>query len=605
MSSEHPTPQQPENRGLAPCKSSESIQGDAPGPGAQLAPHSAHAAVPTPAQHNGHEDNIAGDFTLPLDEWIQKLKEPNITVTIGPRSAVMWAAPGSPGSRSECPLPEPDTAGGVTSLAPAEQGAGGGAAVAGVGEAKQAQPARDSVTEANGDEAGVRTVTAGNASDASGGAGKGSEGSATVGFGREVAFQRHPGDADTPAGNSNVDEGVDNDGFVDEERGFAAPALPFLSDEAVQSNYRVVREARAVMALNKAERERRRDNERSAGTVKDYEGDVRMLAVRGKALEDQVSASAICAGLAYYAPKKNSFYKLKSSALWDARRRVEALLAEQDQRQRNQPKSLAWGRSIDALRLALQELEQIQALGRDDALALMDAVSQPVESKKLVLKRANQDWRELFFAETAKSAQYRSACFLMAACGMRPAELAKGVLVQRLGSKVGVRIEGAKVTQKSGQEWRTLFIDAGRFPDWFLPELGETPRKYSAPSGPMRSYLHRLSPKVLTKKWKGEQLSLSPYVLRHCIATDMYQDGWSTAEIAAVLGERVADTVRHYGLRTRGAKWREPEVMLVRGKVLTAVPVRTRDPSFLVQKAAVRASLKKAPKGPPGKGRAP
>lgn len=303
----------------------------------------------------------------------------------------------------------------------------------------------------------------------------------------------------------------------------------------------------------------------------------RLLKERGSQLDELFPMHPICAALASYSPKKNSFYKMKSSALWDARRRVETLLAEQDKLQRAHPKSAAWDQSIGALHTALWELEHIQSLSLDEALQIMREVAQPVESKKLVLRRANKDWRELFLAETAKSAQYRHACFLMAAVGMRPAELEKGVLVQRLGNKVGVRIEGAKVTQKSGQEWRTVLIDAGRFPDWFLSELSATPREYSARKGAMRSYLNRLSPKVLTKKWKGEQLILSAYVLRHCIATDMFQDGWSTAEIAAVLGERVEDTVRHYGLRTRGAKWREPDVMVVRGKVLTAVPVRMRD----------------------------
>lgn len=585
MSSEHTTPTPAGDKGLAPGKSPEGIQCGALGAGAGQAPGNEGDAVSTHAQHNGHEANIAADFTLPLDYWIQKLKQPNITVTIGPKRAVMWAVPSLEGSRSEGPLPEPDTAGGVTSDEPAQHGSAVGAAVAGTGEAEQAKPAlslQHSVTVANGHEEVVLSVT--------------------LGFGREDAFRRHPEDADTPTGDHNVDVGVDTDGFVDEEKGFAAPALPELSDESVQENYAMVRKARAVMSLNQTERERRKDHERSTGTTEDYEADVRVLKERGKQLGELFPMHPICAALASYSPKKNSFYKMKSSALWDARRRVETLLAEQDKLQRAQPRSAAWDQSIGALNTALWELEQIQSLSLGEALQIMREVAQPVESKKLVLRRANKDWRELFLAETAKSAQYRHACFLMAAVGMRPAELQKGVLVQRLGNKVGVRIEGAKVTQKSGQEWRTVFIDASRFPDWFLSELSATPRKYSAPKGAMRSYLNRLSPKVLTKKWKGVQLSLSAYVLRHCIATDMFQDGWSTAEIAAVLGERVEDTVRHYGLRTRGAKWREPDVMVVRGKVLTAVPVRTRDRGFLEHKASATANLKTVPKG---KGRAP
>lgn len=575
MSSDHTRPPQGGDKELAPSKSPEGGQGDALGARAGQALGNASDAVSTHAQHNGHEDNIAAGPTLPLGEGIQE----NITVTQAPERAVMWAAPGSPGSRSESPASQAGTAGGVTLDEPAQQGSDGGAAVAGPDAAELAQPAWLFVTEGNGDEAGVLHGTAGSVCGASGGAGNGADVNAAVGFGRGEGF------IGTVAGVSRVYAGVVTAGFVDEETGFTAPVLSLLSERAVQESYVVVRKARAALAQNQVERDRRKDHERSAGTIKDYEADVRVLRERGKQWDGQrFPMHPICAALASYAPKKNSFNKMKSSAVWAARRQVEMVLAEQDKRQRAQPKSVSWGQSVDALNRALSELEQIQSLSVNDALQVIREVARPVESKKVVLRRANQDWRALFLAETAKSNQYRHACFLMAACGMRPAELEKGVLVQRLGNKVGVRIEGAKVTEKSGQAWRTVFIDARRFPDWFLPELSATPRKYIARSGPMRSYMHRLSPKVLTKKWKGEQLSLSPYMLRHCIATDLFQEGWSTGEIAGVLGERVEDTVRHYGLRTRGAKWREPEVMLERGVVLTAVPVRARETTFLKNK---------------------
>lgn len=378
--------------------------------------------------------------------------------------------------------------------------------------------------------------------------------------------------------------------IVNEAEARLDPTGAFLSEHEVQENFSLVRKARTLISEIKREREKAKHTEPGDGSIKDYEGDVDVLDRRAKLLEEETNIYPLCAALAHYAPT-SSFYKMRGAAMWRARGEVESLLALQDRRQRDGPRSLMWDSAVHDLGIALWKLEQIRGLSREEARKINDAPIKSKRSKKSVLRLANTDWRERFFAETEKSEKYRNACFLAAACGMRPKELEKGVLVSRVGDRIAIKIFGAKVRATSGQEWRGVFIPAARLPAWFVDDLTTTPRRFTAPAAAMRSYLNRLSPKVFPPKPNKPQLILSEYVLRHCVATDLWQEHWSLAEIAAVLGERVEETARHYGLRARGAKWRKPDVFIERSTVKTAVPVRLRDNSFVEKKELAKKRL--------------
>ncbi len=574
MSSDRTTPQQAGNRVLAPCKYPEGIQGKALGAGAGPAHGNADEAGVPHAQHNGHEANIAADSTLPLGEGIQE----NITVTQAPPRAVMWAVPGSPGSRSESPFPASGTAGGVTLDEPAQQGSDGGAAVAGPDAAELAQPAWLSVTEGNGDEGAI-----------------GNE----AGIGREGVF------------------GSDGSGGKG-----AAPAMSASNPKAGRAaRHEVVMDARTLMREIAQRRKDRHDTEPSDATVEKYKALVKVLLQR--AVDMQVSGPkhepgseqanslpSLCVAIAGYAANASTFYTVRSAAAWVVQRKVAALLTQQDRLQRaggataeeGGSQVLAeWGQCVDALGVAAQLLRDIQGVDLQRAREFSAAVPVAPKSKRLVLKKAEEGWRDEYFRITAQSRQYRHAALLQGLCGMRPLELQRGVIVSRRGPMVGIKIPGAKVREKAGQEWRGVFIEAAKFPDWFLEDLGRGPKTYSAPRGAMRSYLGRLSPQVFPKQGGKPQLILSSYVLRHAIATDLRQAEWDSVEIAEVLGERCAATSRWYGLRWRGSKFRRsPDIAIERGTVQTARPVVKRESSFLAAKKEARAAKRKP--RPPSKG---
>lgn len=520
-------------------------------------PRSEDEARKSLMQGNDHEEKTKAVSTLPIGYGIQEnYRKPH------PEPIGNVAVPSSEGSRSESPPAKAGTASGVTPAAPAKRGDGGGATVAVHDKPRLAQPAGVNVIAAIVNEGTDDDVSA----------------------------------AEATADVRSVDESIACTGIVNEPGARFDPYGPLLSEEEVQENFGIVRKARALMSEIKRAREKARHTEPGDESIKDYEGDVEVLDRRAKLLEEETNEFPLCAALAHYAPT-GSYYKMHGAGMWRARSEVESLLALQDRRQRDGPRSLMWDHTVHDLGIALWQLEQVRALSREEARKINGAPVQPKRSKKSVLELAEKDWRDRFFAETEKSAKYRHASFLAAACGVRPKEFQLGVLVSRMGDKIAIKIPGAKVRPTAGQEWRGVFIPAARLPSWFLDDLSTTPRRFTAPADAMRSYLGRLSPKVFPRKPDKPQLILSDYVLRHCVATDLWQEHWSLAEIAAVLGERAEETARHYGLRTRGAKWRKPDVFIERSTVKTAVPVRLRDNSFVANKKLAKAQQRSASGG--------
>ena len=113
-----------------------------------------------------------------------------------------------------------------------------------------------------------------------------------------------------------------------------------------------------------------------------------------------------------------------------------------------------------------------------------------------------------------------------------------------------------------------------------------------------RKYLNGLTARVLQGAVRSDKtkVTLSAYLFRHQLATDLRENNWTSEEIAAVLGESVAETTRHYGIRQRGAKKQKSNVSVIRGAVKTARPVRSAAKDGLqqvLQKKARAASKKR------------
>jgi integrase len=399
-----------------------------------------------------------------------------------------------------------------------------------------------------------------------------------------------------------VDEGGGNEGFgsewsEDDDAALAKLALQASADGVDrQAHFEVILAARALMRQIAQRRKKRQDTEPGIATVEKYKRQAKLLLRRAQQVPvGPDSLSPLCVALADYAASGNSFYTMRGAAAWVVQGKVTELLSQQDRLQRGSGATQAWADCVAALGVAARLLRDIQGLSLEGARKLSGAVAVTPKSKRQVLKKAQEGWRDTYFEVTARSRKYRHGALLQGLCGMRPLELERGVTVRRRGVMVAVKILGAKVRKSAGQEWRGMFIPAERFPDWFLQDLGSEPKTYSAPRGAMRSYLKRLSPLVFPVEGNQPQLILSAYVLRHSIATDLRQAGWDSTEIAQVFGERRAETSRWYGLRWRGSKFRRrPQIAIERGTVETARPVVQRESDFLARKKEAKAGKKKS-----------
>jgi integrase len=344
------------------------------------------------------------------------------------------------------------------------------------------------------------------------------------------------------------------------------------------NGYAVVRHARAVMALLDVSRGSRKDTSPSARTISDYERKCELLDMLIEQLVE-VSDPPLKVALSQYAPKRQSFFTMRAALRWRARNRVMDVLARQDRIQRTGILGGEWLKSIKELDRLTRDLQNINAIGLDECLAISERKPVKSRSKKQALRQLNSDWRDRFLEANEHSPTYRAPVLLMRHCGMRPHELELGVQVTRVGDTVRVRIHGAKVRKTAGQPWRTMLLDVARMPAWFLDEIGTQQRTVSAVAENMRSHLARISNKVFVRgcrEGKRDPL-ISAYVFRHALATDMRANGFTTAEMAAVLGETTEDTVAWYGLRPRGGSHPLVPVAIVRKSMQTARPVRASD----------------------------
>ena len=527
---------------IAPCNSSESDGEAASRAASRQAQSNGNEASSPPTKDFENETNIKDvSSTLPGPAWIQRSGHDDITVT----RPVMCAVPDQrKGSRSEGTASEAGTASGVTSGEGAERVRPGGASVAGPAEPEQAQPAQPFGNEAIENEGAIENAE------------------------------------------------IDNEAIVAEVA--STPNAHLIHDVERNAAFEVVRSARGLMQQIDRSREARKDTPPSAATIEKYKKQAKLVLQLAKMVKDGSSdLPSVCVALADYSSKANSFYTMRAAMSWLMRDKMTKLLAEQNQLQRSGGTTRQWAACVDMLAAALQVLSSIHKLDIESAREFSGRRAVAATSKREVLRHADEDWRDRYFRITATSEEFRHAALFHGMFGMRPEELQRGVVVWRRGPLVAIKVTGAKVRDTAGQPWRGMLVKATKFPPWFLHGLDGKPKVYSARKSDVRDYFRALSPYVFPRVAGERQLSLSPSVLRHAIATDLRQAGWESAEISAVIGHCSAATSRWYGLRWRGSKSRrQPDIAIERGLVETARPVRQRQSTFLDEKKS--ASKKKA-----------
>jgi integrase len=170
---------------------------------------------------------------------------------------------------------------------------------------------------------------------------------------------------------------------------------------------------------------------------------------------------------------------------------------------------------------------------------------QPRHSKRKDLAGLPSDWREKILMHLEK---YRLPYLAAAVTGCRPEEITRGIEFNTADGKLTVTIQGAKVTEKSGQPWRKM--------EWKLPRDGMVnilATEVRQAGGSLTIFLE--SPKNFSTNvrdtarmiWPNREKTVTPYCLRHQFAADLKASGASDEGIAKAMGHTTTETAQSYG----------------------------------------------------------
>lgn len=167
-------------------------------------------------------------------------------------------------------------------------------------------------------------------------------------------------------------------------------------------------------------------------------------------------------------------------------------------------------------------------------------------SKRQGLGKLPAGW-QVRLIEVAEGDDLKALLELLSISGVRPAEIEAGVSAVVSGGELVLTVDGAKVTETTGQTWRSIRISSDR------PEVSNIVRLASEqPEFKIRlkvgSAWLRRNVRTLGKRcFPDLAYSITPYSFRHSIASDCKRAGIGSVEIARLLGHRATRTQSAYG----------------------------------------------------------
>lgn len=345
----------------------------------------------------------------------------------------------------------------------------------------------------------------------------------------------------------------------------------------------IVKKARNRLVAYVEARRLRRDTAPSTATLADYEKKCREI---DSAVERMPSGepNPIFSVMIEHARQRKTFTAYKAALKHRAIKRLVSTMSEQNGIQRAEGKEAEWVVSIAEVRKALFAYDSIERLNFSECLLWSDREQELPQSKKKDLSKLKSNWRRIFLDANLTSTKYRFAAVLLNFCGLRPRELELGVEVVDTQAGIEITIKGAKVRATAGQPWRKFILAPSCLPMWFVDEVYRNKRMtVVAKADALRSHLKRQSSLVFRDSRNSDELPpvLSAYIFRHALVTNLREQGWSSAEIAAVIGDSTAQMVSSYGTRTRTIKVAPKEIAIIRSSVDAARTVRKIDMSAL------------------------
>lgn len=150
--------------------------------------------------------------------------------------------------------------------------------------------------------------------------------------------------------------------------------------------------------------------------------------------------------------------------------------------------------------------------------------------------------------------QFRIPAIVALLTGCRPAELEKGVLIERVGDHLYATIQGAKVTKKAGQKQRRFRIADHPVTNLLIDIMTKSDETRDAMTVKVECgnsvTTHMRS--VGKKLWPGRKETITVYTAQHAMAADckaVIHEGADPDLVSQVLGHVVDKTASYYGAR--------------------------------------------------------
>lgn len=211
--------------------------------------------------------------------------------------------------------------------------------------------------------------------------------------------------------------------------------------------------------------------------------------------------------------------------------------------------------------------------------------------KKGSLLKLPKDWREQMADKVY--GQFRIPAIVALLTGCRPAELEKGVLIERVGESLFVTIQGAKVTEKAGQEQRRFRVADHPVTKILMDIMTESETtQHSMPvkvdhGNSVTTHLRSVGKKL----WPGRKETITVYTARHAMAADCkaaIHDGADPDLVSQVLGHVVDKTASYYG-----ARFQSGGISVVPSEVVVPNAIKQKVCARNLQRAIERGLLKK------------
>ncbi|MCT7328005.1 site-specific integrase [Ralstonia mojiangensis] len=304
--------------------------------------------------------------------------------------------------------------------------------------------------------------------------------------------------------------------------------------------FAVIRQARELMKTLAP------SNDISDSTRDGYLREFKRLLAKGAEDADAIWAAACDT------ESKRTYYRRLASLKFGIPTRMQELLRAQDAAQRA-GEIETWQNAVANLDAFLQTAEGVtEKIDSLDGRCPLESPA-PKHSKRKDMQGLPPDWRERM-AQAFQGSKYRLDFLVAAVTGCRPHELATGVEVRATATHILLKIRGAKVKKTQGQPWREMEypIDEETHPlvralhGEIWPEYDNKLIEIQTESKVNFTSSIRRVGRLL---WPRRASEITPYCLRHQLASDFKCSLKDLDHVSAALGQSASATRSMYGQR--------------------------------------------------------